>query len=65
MEYKIVPDEDRLLVVHEDAFGLFMECTSNLGEGELRISSLEVDDCARYINGVFHCPAVLLLSAGM
>jgi hypothetical protein len=46
MKYKIVPDADRLIVVNEDAFGLFMECTSNLGEGELKIASLEVDGCS-------------------
>jgi hypothetical protein len=45
MEYKIVPDAERLIVVNEDAFGLFMECTPNLGEGELKIVSLEVDGC--------------------
>jgi hypothetical protein len=45
MKYKIVPDAERLIVVNEDAFGLFMECTPNLGEDELRITSLGVDGC--------------------
>ena len=41
----MVPDAERLIVVNEDAFGLFLECTPNLGEDELRITSLEVDGC--------------------
>jgi hypothetical protein len=45
MEYKTVPDAERLIVVNEDAFGLFMECTPNLGEDELKIASLKVDGC--------------------
>ena len=45
MAYKIVPDAERLILVNEDAFGLFMECTPNLGEGELKIASLEADGC--------------------
>jgi hypothetical protein len=31
MKYKIVPDAERLIVVNEEAFGLFMDCTPNLG----------------------------------
>ena len=35
------PDAERCMLVNKGAFGLFLDCTPNLTDSELRISALE------------------------
>ena len=48
MGYKTVPDgmkDERYRIVNEGTFGILRDTTPNLSENELKIISLEVEDC--------------------
>ena len=45
MGYKIVPEEDRYMVVDKDSYGFDRRVTPNLAEGEIRIDRLLVEGC--------------------